>query len=495
MGFAPFGFWPAAMLSIAGIYWLLQRVPSRGWLLGWAYGVGKYGVGASWIYVSIHEFGNAAPPLAGALVALFVTGMALFPALQMAVWMRLRTPRRLLNVVTFALVWVLMEWTLTWLLSGFPWLFVGYAMIDTSIAGWAPVGGVLLVSWGAVVSAVAALHGFGGGNGGTTGNGRERGERGAWPRRLQPGFLTLAVAPWLGGALLAFMSWTRVGETLDVALVQGNIDQAVKWQPENRNRIIRHYEQLSAPAWADATLVVWPEAAITTFRHEAAEDLARLASRARTEGDATLVLGIPDVHVTPEQTSFRNAALAVGAGSGLYHKRRLVPFGEYVPLESLLRGAIDFFNLPMSHATPGPDAQPPLDIGVGDASLAICYEIAYGEPVRRDTRGADVIITLSNDTWFGRSIGPHQHLEIARMRALENGRTVLRATNSGITAVIDAAGRLQAVAPQFEPAVLEARADLHRGSTPYARFGYLPLVVLQSVLLVGVLLTRRSASR
>jgi apolipoprotein N-acyltransferase len=283
------------------------------------------------------------------------------------------------------------------------------------------------------------------------------------------------------------VDWTEPGGLRRAALVQGNVDQATKWLPENRLPIAAHYRQLSAPHWG-VDLIVWPEAALTLFEHQAAELLAALDEQGRASGTG-LVLGIPALEVRPgDEIVFQNAALALGAAKGRYVKRRLVPFGEYVPLETLLRGLITFFDLPMSHAEPGAWQQPPFRLGEGSASMAICYEIVYPELSRADV---NLLLTISNDTWFGHSIGPRQHLAIARMRALENGRWLLRATNNGVTAIVDPRGQVTARLPQFEAGVLTGGFRLMSGRTPFNRLGDWPLHLLL-VVAAAVLLVRRA---
>lgn len=464
LSFAPFDLWPLGLLAVAVFFHLLQTTRSRGIFIGWMFGVGKYGVGVSWVYVSIHDFGNASPALAFLLVCLFVAGLALFVLANGWLFCRLKRTNPLLSGCLFICVYVTFEWLLTWFLTGFPWLLVGYGHLTTMLAGFAPVGGVLLVSLMAVTSAtglVVLIH-----------------ER----RGLSAVIAGLAaVLPWVLGAGFSAITWVTSAALHDVALVQGNIDQRLKWLPESRQPIIDKYLALSEPHW-DAQLIVWPEAAITLFTHQATDLLAALDERGKANGTA-LVLGLPALEVRPgEEVVFKNTAIGLGTARGTYVKRRLVPFGEYVPLENLLRGLIDFFDLPMSRAESGDWHQPLLQIGDATAALAICYEIAYPALVRE---GADVLLTISNDTWFGDSIGPLQHLQIARMRALENGRWLLRATNNGVSAIVDERGVIRGQLPQFEAGVLRGEYRRMAGVTPYARFGDWPLL---AVLLGGILI-------
>jgi apolipoprotein N-acyltransferase len=468
LALAPFDLWPLALVSAAVLFRVLDEVrPSRAAVLGWAYGVGKYGVGASWIYVSIHDYGPAPVWLAASLVALFVVAMAWFPAAFTFAYARwVRGPNRWVNAIGFSACWVALEWTLTWFLTGFPWLFLGYAQLDNPLRHWAPVGGVLAVSLVAALSATIAVAGI---------------ARHTTRRTLTIAALVASI-PWIFGVGFGHVRWSEPGRAGTVALVQGDIPQDVKWRPESVAPILQRYSTLSDPYW-QRDLVIWPEASITLFEQEAAPFIETMAMRAQ-RGGAALVFGVPGYERLPDgNVAFRNMAAVVGNGSGHYIKRRLVPFGEYVPLEGVLRGAIEFFDLPMSHAASGPIAQPLLRAGHWKLATAICYEVVYPDLVRRDARAADVIVTISNDSWFGHSIGPHQHLQMVRMRALENGRYVLRATNNGLTAIVAPTGAVTGLVPQFEPIVLDGEFSGMSGVTPYGVAGDVPVLV---VLVVGI---------
>jgi apolipoprotein N-acyltransferase len=301
----------------------------------------------------------------------------------------------------------------------------------------------------------------------------------------------IATLPWVAGWALGRHEWVKPITRATVGLVQGNIAQSAKWEPESVAPILATYRDLSDAAWG-RDIVVWPEAAVTLFVEQARVYLDAMSDRASRAGSA-LVLGIPDVERMPHGPPlFLNTALALGLGDGQYAKRRLVPFGEYVPFEQALRGLIAFFDLPMSHAVAGAERQPPLQLKSSRAAVAICYEIVYPELVRESAKTADVLITISNDTWFGRSLGPLQHMEMAQMRALENGRWLLRATNDGVTAIVDARGHIVKSLPRFEPGVLTGEFSVMTGQTPFTRFGTLPVVVvLAAMSFVGR--TRRSA--
>jgi apolipoprotein N-acyltransferase len=464
LSLAPFGWWPLGMVSIGLWFSVARQNPEQAAKLGWLFGVGKFGVGVSWVYVSINVYGGASALLAGALVALFVSALALFSLLNGVMYARLRSDALLLDAALFACLFVAFEWLLTWVFTGFPWLFPAYGHLQTALAGFAPVGGVLLVSLALTLSSCFVVAGY-------------LSVRKGWP-------LLAAVTPWLLGAALLQVTWVTPGEARSVALIQGNVDQALKWLPESQVPIIDTYLRLSEPHWGVDT-IVWPEAAITLMAHRADSILEKLQQRGEAHG-TSVVVGLPAIEKLPEGGAvFRNTALAIGDGSGRYVKRRLVPFGEYVPLESSLRGLIGFFDLPMSHAAPGAWRQPLLRLNGDSAAVAICYEIVYPELVRAQAVGADVLITLSNDSWFGASIGPLQHLQMAQMRSLENGRWLLRDTNNGVTAIVDHRGRVAARLPQFQEGALVGEYQIMHGSTLFSRMGNWPVLGLLALGLVA----------
>ena len=471
-GFAPFEVPLLSILSVGLLSWSLAGANWRlGFWLGYVFGLGKYGVGASWIYVSINVYGNAPPLLAGFLVVVFVAGLALLPALLGVVLGRcFRMAGAILWPVVFSLAWVLHEWVHMWFLTGFPWLLLGYAQLGTPLEGFAPLAGVLLVSL------AAALIGSGLFSALFSRNWRERAV-----------YLALVAAPWLLGLGIWSLEWTERFASIRVALAQGSVPQALKWLPEHLDLSLDTYDALLDASW-DANLIVLPEAAIPMSKTAAGTYLESIERRALAS-ETGVIVGIPQVAETADRRAIQNTAIGLGRAQGDYAKRHLVPFGEYVPLESQLRGLIEFFDLPMSHTLPGEKKQPPIMLVREprsiEVALAICYEIAYPRLVASAALDPALIVTISNDAWFGSSIGPWQHLEIARMRALEMGRFVVRATNNGVTAVVRPDGTIESSLGQNAREVLIAEVDLRRGTTPYQRWGHTWLVL---VCLVGGLL-------
>ena len=491
LALAPFAIWPLALVSAGALFWILSRTATArtAFWRGWLYGVGKYGVGASWVYVSIHVYGPTAPWLAALLVVLFVAGMAVFNGVLGWAFHRLvrEHDNEIGAALTFTVLWTALEWLLTWFLTGFPWLFAGYAFIDTPLAGLAPVGGVLLVSFAAVLTASFAVASGGAPSPADESERHDAGDRKGRPygapgtliasiRRPRWWILAVPALVWIAAWALDSVSWTERGETRTVALAQGNIPQSTKWTPEGAVLSRNRYRQLTASA-EDAAIVVWPEAAIPAYlRHTK----PYIEAQRGESGDIVTGILVAEAKDGADEMAYFNAAVATG-GDAVYRKRHLVPFGDFLPFESLLRGLIAFFDLPMSSTTPGAPEQPLLRAAGIDLAMAICWEIAYPTTVAADARQAHALVTISNDTWFGASIGPSQHFQIARMRAKENGKYLLRSTNDGITGIVDDEGAVVARLPRFEPGVLTGTIHLYSGTTPYSRWLNVPVFVVLGI--------------
>ena len=489
LGFEPFGWTILALFSVGVLCALFQVANSRSiFLIGYLFGLGKYGLGVSWIYVSIHEYGGASPGLAALLVVVFVAGFSLIPAFLGYVYSRAFRPMApILSMLAFSALWVLHEWVLMWVLTGFPWLLLGYAGLDTSFEGLAPVGGVLLVSFTMAFLASGFAFAI---------------MAGELSKRAT--YIFVAGVPWVLGWLLTLDEWTQPYGQVTVAVAQGSVPQDLKWQPEHLDLSLDTYWELMEEAW-DNDLIVLPEAAIPLTIDRAEEYLERIREQAMAT-DTGVILGIPKLVPSRfrEGWAFHNTALGLGLAEGEYAKQRLVPFGEYVPLEASLRGLIGFFDLPMSHTEPGASDQSPIILHKGDERIeiatAICYEIAFPELVRSLAQDPGFIVTLSNDAWFGNSLGPKQHLQIARMRSVEFGRYVLRATNNGVTAIIaprkpENSDASYWVVHRNEKDVLEFRVELMRGKTPYHRWGNAWLILSLGLMACFLAIWKRARTK
>lgn len=478
--FAPYGVWPLAIVSLAGGFALLRGATPRtaAWR-GWLYGIGAFGHGVSWIQVSIHKFGLPLYSFSVSMTALFVLFMAGYPAL--AAWLTRRWPggetARALCIAPA--IWTLVEILRGWAWSGFPWLVVGYGQTASPYAGWIPLAGaygatlaVALTAGALVVVSTELRAAF----------------RGEGARRLTScvGGLVLVV-PVVVGYVLTRVEWTEPdGPPRDVALVQGAVPQAVKWRADYRAPTFELYAGLSEAHWG-RDVVIWPETALPAFPDEVAPFLRDVAARARHAGTALLV-GMPS---GDPRARYFNSVLLFGAGSGRYDKHHLVPFGEYLPFDAYIRPLLDFLSIPMSSFTAGGASQPALVAGTLRFGVSICYEDAYGSEIRKPLPAANVLVNVSDDAWFGDSLAPHQHLEIAQVRALEAGRPLLRATNTGISAIIDHRGQVRQRSPQFEAFVLHGATQPRRGTTPWVEHGNAPVFVGCALLCVAALLNLR----
>ena len=469
LGLAPFDFWPATLLSLFLLY-LAQTTEDGSFLTGWLFGAGLFLCGASWIFVSIHVYGAAPVPLAGLLTLLFCLGLALLHGVQAWLFKRFGARWQAWAPLSFASLWVLFEWLRSWLLTGFPWLYAGYAALESPLRGWVPVIGVYGTGFliaGLAASLASIIN-----------------------TRASRDSLTLTacfLALCFGGPLLADKDWSQPdGEPISLAVYQPNIPLEKKWDRRYFFSILDQYSEATLGLYEDADIVLWPESALPAYQDQLEDYLAQ-QSQLADDGKATLITGMP---MRIEGNRY-NSIIALGQGSGVHHKQKLVPFGEYVPLEKLLRGLITFFDLPMSSFVPGPDSIPRLKADNLVIAPFICYEIVYPGFVLEGARNASVIVTVSNDSWFGRSIGPLQHLQMARYRALETGKPVIRGTNNGVSAIIDEKGNLISTSRQFEEEVLFGTIQPHLGETPLTLFAPLIPWALAALFLLGLFFRKR----
>ncbi len=474
LAFAPYGWWPIAILAPALLIALIRGLPPRraGWT-GAAFGVGLFAFGTYWLYTCLHIIGLVpiwlTMILQAALVALMASYSAALCYLANRYWLKVGATRAWLVLPA---LWVLLEWLRGWALSGFPWLSLGYAMTDSPLKGWAPLFGVYGVTWAVAIIAVAANVIFM--------------PAVAIARRLAA--LAAVVLLCGGGALLGRHAWTRsAGAPVSIAAVQGAVPQDQKWLAKNQDETVERYSQLTADAWG-AQLIVWPEAALPVLASEIPDYLRRLQELGRAHG-SDFAIGL--VNYEPSTKKYYNGLLVLSdSGGGWYYKRHLVPFGEYFPVPAFVRSWMRLMSLPYTDITAGAERQPTLSAAGQKLGLTICYEDAFGNQQLRVLREATLLVNVTNNAWFGDSSATHQHLQIARMRALEAGRTLVVAANDGITAAIGPQGEIVARLPQFQKGVLRADVQPMTGLTPYARLGNFP-VVIGAALLLAVAVSRR----
>ncbi|MGF1722710.1 apolipoprotein N-acyltransferase [Vibrio kyushuensis] len=476
LSFAPYQIWPLAIVSPLLLLLLLQgQSPKRGFFIGYAWGIGLFATGISWVHISIDVFGGM-PKIAGiALMALLIGYLALYSGLFSWAMNRFFPVASLHRFFLAApALWLITDWLRGWVMTGFPWLWLGYSQIDSPLANFAPIGGVELITLLLILSSAAFAFAI---------------LKRSWSILLIP---TVVLFSGFG---LRNVDWVvpNPDQTTKVALIQGNVDQASKWLPSQRWPTIMKYVDYSRENW-DADVIIWPEAAIPAFEFEIPSFLRNLDESAK-QNQSAIITGVVN---KGDNNDFYNSVLAIGATpygeysydpSERYHKHHLLPFGEFVPFESILRPLAPFFNLPMSSFSRGDFVQPNIVANGRHMAPALCYEIIFNEQVRQNiTDDTDFILTLSNDAWFGDSIGPLQHMEIARMRARELGKPLIRSTNNGVTAVTDYKGNIIEQVEQFETVVLKATMHSTSGQTPYRNLGTWPLYiwVLVSLVLAGI---------
>ena len=427
------------------------------------FGVGFFGVGASWLFISIHRFGGANIPLSLLLTSLFIIALSLFIAFQTYIFTFIfKSDTNYKWLIGFPASWVLFEWIRSWALTGFPWLLLGYSQTNSWLKGFAPIVGVFGVSFFVALSAsllfLIIIR--------------------KWKVKLY--CLIALIVIWLAGLGFAQIHWTKpTGKTLKVSLIQGNIPQHMRWDPAFVKMIINRYINLTKTQWK-SDLIVWPEAAIPLPLPDAKPLISRLDLLSK-KNNSSIILGIP---IQANSTRYYNSAIAIGESKGEYDKRHLVPFGEYVPFEKMLRGIIQVFNLPMSSLIPNPNTNKWFSVKNIIIAPFICYEIAYDNLVRKSLPRAQVLLTITNDTWFGKSFATIQHLQIGQMRSIESGRYMLFVGNSGITAIITPQGCLSAAIKPFQVKVLRGKVIAMSGNTPWILFGSWPVLILLLVLII-----------
>ena len=445
MSFSPWDLWPAALLGVLALYWSIYGLTSfpAAFCRCFAFAIGKYGVGAHWMFLSLHGYADVDATVAAMLFAVFLVVVSTIFAF--ACVFAVRTGWAMLDCAVFAAGMCLVELVLTipWAWS-FPWLHLGYALVDLPLASYAPLGGVWLVSLLGAFSAAALRH--------------------LWRRRVVP--FVAAAAVWTVGWAVPGGLWTTEGATVRVALVQGNVRLADKWADGSADPILAKYRAMTRLI-GEADLVVWPETALPTTLDIVGRRLAETVD----ETGVPLIAGVFERSGRLGQAELYNAVVGIdGDSQSTYRKRQLVPFAEYTPSKWLFGNVLDLIGFPMSSLSSA-DGDGLLRVADMRLAVAICYEIAYPQLVNPQVTDADFVVTVSEDSWLGDSTGPWQHLQIARMRALETGRFVVRATNDGVTAIIGPSGDPTAVLPRYVSDVLEGHVSRTSGATPFSRFG------------------------
>ena len=477
LGFSPFGFFALPPVVLAIFFYLLRfESPQRAFFRGWLFGLGVFGFGVSWVSESF-QYNAIIWPIALGLTVLLVCFLSLFTGLVGWFSRRISALNRV-GDLCFLLpsVWLLSEWGRGEFLSGFTWLQLGYSQVDSPLIGYASLVGTLGVGVAVSVSAGLLVVAF-------AGLARDF----SWVKR---GAALVAVAGiWIGGSILSNIHWTRAdGLMFSVALIQGNIPQELKWQPAQRLPTVRHYIELTR-AQTEADIVIWPEVALPMYFTDVRDLLQDLGIEMRAL-NTELLLGI----LVKKGGRPHNSVVHLRESPQFYHKVHLVPFGEYLPLATLFNPLVKALKIPVSNFHHGEINQPLFSLHGVKMAMTICYEIAFGDEIARFIPAAQVLFNASNDAWFGDSLAPHQHLQMARMRSVETGRFLARATNTGISAVINPKGKVLARSAQFKTEIVVSNIQPMKGTTPYARWKDWPAFGFVALCLGGIFF-RRSLQR
>lgn len=456
-GFAPYRLYGLLPLSLAALAQLVQRNPQLAFRTGYVWGVAAYTSNFNWIYHSLHDVAGLPALLAAPLVLLLPAYLAIWPGL--ACWLTTRIDQRpwVRWLLAFPALWELGEWLRSWVMTGFPWGAIGYSQVTESpLSGFIPIGGIHLASWLVALSAGALVLIASG-------------------SRLQRMAAVIGITLlWSGGFWLQSINWTTpAGKPYRVALAQGDIAQAIKWDPATFEETLKIYYQQVASTQAD--VMILPETALPVFLDDLPSGyLTMIAGDARRKNMA-LATGIP--RRTNDGRGYLNAVVTLTDSTQPYYaKDHLVPFGEFIPLPALIGWIYQYMNMPLSGFSRGGANQAPLLLAGHKIAFNICYEDSFGEELIGPAAQAGILANVSNLAWFGKSVAMSQHLQLSQARALETGRFMLRATNTGMTAIIRPDGQIASVAAPFTQQVLEGMVQDYQGLTPYMQRGNLPVI-------------------
>ena len=467
LAFAPFDQSWLVFITLALPFYLWTRLTvKQAAISAWLYGLGLQCTGVSWIYYSLHVHGSAPAVFAALLIFLLCCYLSIYTALSVYTVNRFLPESPVLRLMLFyPASWVLFEWLQGYVMTGFAWMQLGYTQIDLPLAGFAPVlgnhavGGLIAICAGSLALVITQL--------------------GKKNHRAVAAIVMPVLLLWVAGGLLKSVDWTQAdGDAIRVSVVQGNIPQKDKWKLHMKQPTMDMYRELSL-AQQDVDLIIWPETAVPSYRHRVEPYIRQLHDEMK-QRDTDLLLGI---FVKNDQGRVLNSVINVNGD--VYHKRHLVPLGEFIPLRFLIEFFNKFVKIPMSDIASGDEDQPLLNAAGVPLGVNICFEEAFARDVIKDLPEAKLLINVSNDAWFEDSMEPHQHHAIARMRALEAGRYMIRSTNTGITSFIGPHGEVIKQLPQFERAVLKGVVQPLTGATPFVRWGDWLIVGLSSLLLAG----------
>ncbi|MCX8738396.1 apolipoprotein N-acyltransferase [Gilliamella sp. B2824] len=495
--YAPFHIWPLAFISFIGLLWLIaDKSKKQALLIGLTWGIGYFVGGVHWIYISIKQYGELPTAIAIVILGLLIVYLSLYPMLFALLLRMLDRYAPAFSfkqlVITAPVIWQFSEFLRGYILTGFAWLELGYSQLDSPLRAYFPIIGIEGVNL--ITSIICGLilyilHQL----------------RSKVHKKHVLGAIFALIAIFIAPISFKDIDWTTVDQqrTANFSLIQGNIPQSLRWNSEQLESTLKTYYQLTQQSLGKDKIIIWSEASITDFEINQQPFLYYLDNQARAKG-SEIAVGIIDYRLKNAEDQANgdiyNTLLVLGGKEAYqypttnrYQKHHLVPFGEFIPLESVLEPIAALLDIPMSSMKQGDKKQPQLTMQGFKFTTAICYEVILSNYIWHNfQQDTDFLLTVSNDAWFGDSIGPKQHLQMAQARALEFGRPLIRSTNNGITAIIDKKGYIIQQIPAFTEGVLNATLSPTTGLTPYARWGNLPYYVLILFMCIITFIKKRS---
>ena len=468
--FSDISHWTIIIVAIGWFLLVLKNAnKTESFWVGWFFGIGYFGSNIWWIHISIERFGIPDPLIAVSLNAIFICLLAFYFSL-FGLFIKLLSSSRVPFLLIAPIIWLIVEIARGFFLTGFPWLVVGYTQIDSPLSALLPLIGAYGVSF-VVVSLAACLTSLV-----------------CSKSLIQKSVIVFpAMLILISSHFLEKSEYTsEINDPLNISIIQGSLPFEIRWSNNSTKLILERYLELSKDEWT-SDILVWPET-VFTMPLDLNETEVKLLKSVSQRTNTHLILGVPFLQ-SPDNKIF-NSILSVSESIDLYKKRKLVPFGEYFPFRKLFRNFYDTLNIPLSDFTQGPREKNKFIIKDNTIGVLICYEIAFASIVRSSLPQAELIVNLSNDSWFGRSIAAYQHLQIVRVRAAELERPIIRATNTGISAIINYKGDVIVSSEQFTAQVIDGIVKGRVGSTPYSKIGELG-VAFYALALVLLVLTIR----
>ena len=463
LSFAPFNHYFISLISLSGLFYIWHRLRNarQGFFSGLFFGLGLFGFGISWIYISLNTYGGMPPWLSYLSTFLFSLFCASF--IGIIGWFSLH---RKSNFFLIPFIWTFFEWIKGWVFTGFPWLTMGYSQVPSSpLVGFLSIIGIygltlILTSLALLISLIFL-------------NKNKRSQL------LKVGVLAVVL---VSGQLLKYIEWTEPsGEPISISLVQGNIAQDIKWQKETVTQTLQIYQKLIQKT--KGQIILLPETALPLLVEYIPETFKKSILLHASKERAHVLIGA----IERQDTKYFNVVLNLDSDSSqVYRKSHLVPFGEFIPLKFIFQYIYThYLNMPMNDLSIGSVRQEPMAIENQKIAFNICYEDVFGEEIIRALPSATILANVSNDAWYGRSIAAYQHLQFSQARAIETGRMVIRSTNTGATAIIDEHGVVKEILPTFTEGILEGYVQGFKNTTPYVFFGNWPVMTLCFIVLLG----------